>query len=53
MLWLAWKKDVKSWSLRDTGDDCDDEMAVLRLFLLSRPSLAVCASLIHAGLCCL
>ena len=29
MLWLAWKNDVKAWSLRDTGDDCDDEMAVI------------------------
>ena len=23
------EEDVKAWSLRDTGDDCDDEMAVV------------------------
>ena len=29
MLWLAWKRDVKVRSLRDTGDDCDNEMAAI------------------------
>ena len=29
MLWLAWKGDLKAWSPRDSGDDYDDEMAVI------------------------